>query len=285
MATIKLTNRIATFCFKVNKGNPNPPKRGKVKGFSKSSYNRLRKLLFSIQDNPTLFITLTYPSVFPDPKSSKEHLHSFKDLFAKKFPEAFGIWKLEPQKRGAPHYHLVIYGLHLKSKREFLGFKNWLSQAWYRIVKSGDKKHLSAGTQVINLEYIQEKKGQDLDILNLYVSKYVSKEVHFSWWDFPGRYWGCINRKLLKSKIAETYNITVTDSFFYRVRRVLRLKMRSIYRNRFRFKGFKYNLTMVFKSHNYFMDFLINMMRLFFDDVGNGIIINNYLITDCKILV
>jgi hypothetical protein len=52
------------------------------------------------------------------------------------------IWKLELQDRGAPHFHLLIFGLRYLPAA-------LLARRWYEIVGSGDVNHLSAGTSVL----------------------------------------------------------------------------------------------------------------------------------------
>src|SRR6185503_11803793 len=92
--------------------------------------------------SPSLFVTLTYPKQFPsDPGSYRSHLASFFKRLKRAFPTFSAIWKLEFQKRGAPHYHVLIFGV------PFLA-KEWLSRCWYAIARSGDERHFRAGTQV-----------------------------------------------------------------------------------------------------------------------------------------
>jgi len=166
----------------------NKGKRGIVKGFSSASRRRLIKYLLSLEEPPKVFITLTYPSEWnKDPREWKRHLHNFRREFERYFPNGWAIWKLEFQKRGAPHFHLLA---DLRKNISFFCLKIWLSYTWYRIVNSKDEKHLKAGT---NIKFLDNKKE-----IRIYVSKYVNKEDSLKdnkGNDIPvGRWWGKFGR-------------------------------------------------------------------------------------------
>jgi hypothetical protein len=109
-----------------------------------------------------LFLTLTYPAKFPDGKRAKRDLDVFLKRLARAYPEVAGIWRIEAQKRGAPHFHLVLLGVeHIPH--------GWVAKAWYEVVASGDARHLQAGTEVRRVKSYQHAVH--------YVSKYLSKEA------------------------------------------------------------------------------------------------------------
>jgi len=54
-------------------------------------------------------VTLTYPAEFPVARASKEHFRKWLAKLHRRHPGAWGIWKIEPQERGAPHYHVVLF--------------------------------------------------------------------------------------------------------------------------------------------------------------------------------
>jgi len=141
-------------------------KRGIIKGFSSASRRRLIKYLLSLEESPKVMITLTYPAKWKkNPREWKKHLHNFRREFERYFPEGWVVWKLEFQKRGAPHFHLLA---DFRRDISFFCLKTWVSYVWYRIVGSGDEDHLKAGT---NIEFLDSKKK-----VRIYVSKYVNKE-------------------------------------------------------------------------------------------------------------
>lgn len=126
-----------------------PWDRGSIGGFSAKSRRNLMKLCAGIPwalFERRMFTTLTYPTEFPcDGRQVKRHLEAFRSRFERRFGKQAVVWKLEFQRRGAPHFHLL---LSLPGSVDVLEFRAWLSEAWYGVVGSGDVLHLLAGTQV-----------------------------------------------------------------------------------------------------------------------------------------
>lgn len=187
-------------------------KRGVIRGFSRASRRRLLHLLASIDWSckAATTVTLTYPgegwrgsspdapadcldapAVVEVPRQRdwvlwKYHLARFHLELRRRWGKAYAgaIWKLEFQKRGAPHYHLVIFW-NERPQLELL--RLWLSRAWYEIVGSGDLRHLKAGTR---LDAVYGTHGKQVGQLMGYLSKYLGKV----WNDGDqetGRIWGC----------------------------------------------------------------------------------------------
>lgn len=166
-------------------------KRGKITGFSRPSRRRVLYMMAKtvIEKRPWM-ITLTYPSEYVSPRQSKRHLKIFLQRFQRRFPGSGGIWKLEPQQRGAPHYHLLVW-----TKASFLDLRAFCAHAWYYIVGTGDEKHLKAGTRV---EKIRSPRG-----VMAYAGKYVAKTTEkmelepeiIAMWDDAGRWWGVFGRE------------------------------------------------------------------------------------------
>lgn len=159
--------------------------RSVVSGFSASSRRRLMQQLAKVRrDAVPIFLTLTYPNEWPlSPQEWKRHLHNFRRRFVRAYPQVSMIWKLEPQRRGAPHFHLFVFGIDTIE----VGFRQWLSETWYQVVASGDEKHLRAGTRV---EYLRNIRGAFS-----YAAKYMGKAVeNREEWERPGRFWGVYGR-------------------------------------------------------------------------------------------
>lgn len=173
--------------------SPREWKRGRVQGFSKASRIRMMRTLARVnKEEIPYFVTLTYPKMWAEnPKEWKRHLDLLFRRIKYKYPNFSAIWKLEFQKRGAPHYHLFIWGV---GNKEF--FKVWISRVWFEVVGSGDIKHLKAGTQVQN---IKSWRG-----VMSYSAKYMSKEVSAS---EVGRLWGVVNRDFIPWSSIEKYKI------------------------------------------------------------------------------
>jgi len=189
--------------------------RGKVKTFSAASRRRLRDTCHSIRrDALPVFVTLTYPGEFPrDAGTWKRQLDNFSRSLHRIGRGRLGaIWKLEPQRRGAPHFHLLVWGV-----RNLKRFRQWLALSWYRIVGSGDVRHFRAGTQA---DQIRSYKG-----VTSYCSKYMGKlidegEAAAYGWDEPGRFWGILHREAIPWGEVVTADIPIW--FAHRIKRFLR---------------------------------------------------------------
>ena len=101
-------------------------------------------------------VTLTYPGdwecVAPDGASVKRHMVLWRKRFQREWGEpARYIWKLEFQRRGAPHIHLWMAPPQVPG-RSGRRFWEWLSQEWAEIVAHPDpeqrERHMLAGTAV-----------------------------------------------------------------------------------------------------------------------------------------
>lgn len=167
-------------------------RRGEVTGFSKSSRRRLMQefnKLDELQVSTAYFATLTYPEHFPAVSITKRHLDRLGKRFRRRWPAAAVIWRLEPQSRGAPHYHLFIVGLPVPSDmspRQFIReMRYWLKVAWCQIVGAQGielVKHFKAGTQFDQVKSVRHAQS--------YIGKYLSKDEHELQDVSPGRFWG-----------------------------------------------------------------------------------------------
>lgn len=168
--------------------------RGRVGGFSSGARRRLMRFMAKLRtDVLPVFCTLTYPADFPvDSRQWKYDLRKFAERFSYHFPQGSFIWRLEPQKRLAPHFHLLLYGVEFNQELVL-----WMREAWYRVVASGDPKHLEWG---VDVQRVRSQRG-----VRFYVGKYIAKkqvepdlvaseisQAPFSYvdWAQVGRWWG-----------------------------------------------------------------------------------------------
>ncbi|MBZ0214272.1 MAG: hypothetical protein K8H99_10770, partial [Nitrospirae bacterium] len=196
-----------------------PPKgacRGRVAGFTRASRRRLIRLLQSVHRERAglpLFVTLTYPREWPgSPKVWKRDLDAWLQRLKRAHPEAWAVWRLEPQRRGAPHYHLLVFGADRLPKQ-------WLSRTWFEVVGSGDERPLRAGTQV---QRSRQWNGVVRDAAK-YLGKLVD-DLPEGWRLGVGRWWGVHNRQLVPRAPVDG---TVRGQAFTIVKRVLRRYLRS----------------------------------------------------------
>lgn len=169
-------------------------RRDEVKRFSSASRRRLLSLVNSInqdvcQPMEFLFVTLTYGESYPAVRATKRHL----DTFLKRLERAWGhhwlLWKLEPQRRGAPHYHLLIYWPSIDA-HSYLVLLEWVAQAWFEIAGEGDANHklVHQGCKGNRpcVEVVQSWRA-----VAAYVGKYLGKlSFGDEEWIHQGRYWG-----------------------------------------------------------------------------------------------
>lgn len=158
--------------------------RQNVVGWSSKSRSRMVERLatldyspFEIPQTVIAFLTLTYPgdwlAVAPSAKAAKTHLRALQKRFERAFGRPFfAVWKMEFQRRGAPHFHLLApipIGVE---------FSRWLSNAWTEIVNHPDpeerSKHLLAGTGTDIAKGISADNAQRI---SYYFSKHSSANV------------------------------------------------------------------------------------------------------------
>ena len=217
--------------------------RGDVTYWSAKSRARMCRTLASLDYGPIVdngalpaMVTLTYPGdwerVAPDGKSVKRNFDTFRKRFERwSGRSAAWVWKLEFQRRGAPHLHfwLAVPGADVTA------FRSWLGRAWADIVAHPDpeerRRHALAGTAV---DVLSGLRGSDPKRLAIYFTKHNSpnslqdKEyqhiVPSSWRQpgrGPGRWWGVYG---LRKHVA-TVEIGLTA--YVKARRILRRWSRS----------------------------------------------------------
>lgn len=184
-------------------------RRGQVTAFSAKSRRRLMRLLRSVNQlqlqGLPVFLTLTYPAEWDgDPARWKRDLDVFLKRLGRRWPAASAVWKLEFQRRGAPHFHLLVFGVQSLPR-------DWVAQVWYEVVNSQDMSHLLAGTRV---ERVRSWRG-----VMSYAAKYMGKAGQAPGGQLVGRFWGVYNRAALPVTLAEA---VLAFGEFYQLRRILR---------------------------------------------------------------
>lgn len=139
-----------------------------------------------------LFVTLTYPDNYPDSRESKRHLQNFLKRLKRRWPDFGYLWKLELQQRGAPHYHIFMWGV--PTENAYLT----MAEAWYEIVGSKDPWHAVKGINIQEIECYHGAKS--------YASKYIAKIDETEVPEGLGRIWGYGGKIPLDEK--EEYVIT-----------------------------------------------------------------------------
>jgi hypothetical protein len=182
-------------------------KRGCIKKYSFGASRRCKFFMRNTGHLMKVMITLTYPKDYPmDGATVKAHLHKF--LLWLTYHGYKYIWILEFQERGAPHFHILV-------DKEIPHQK--VAGSWYRIVGSGDEKHLKAGTEV---RAIRAK-----DSIGYYLTTYMEKARQKSVppeYEKVGRFWGSSKGLLQEKKM----NIFGKREDIYKLKKSLRIARR-----------------------------------------------------------
>jgi hypothetical protein len=200
-----------------------PPKRhgrgtrDRVRGFSRASRRNLLLRLASINRRAfrtykgrMIFVTLTYPHEYPeDPELCKRHLKALRKRLQREYESFAAFWRLGIQKRGAWHFHLLLFvGSSVGSVRELRSF---ISSSWYEVTGKVSEGHLHAGTRVVAVKRWKEATS--------YVERYLAKVEEFPEGLQTGRIWGVWNKELLPVR-WETVQVSLRDA--YKIRRIYR---------------------------------------------------------------
>lgn len=211
-------------------------KRGVIRDFSPSSRRRLIDMFnrFGVDGQRPVFLTLTYGQSYPGPTEAKRHLSTFFKRVRRRWPLASAVWRLEMQRRGAPHFHLIFFGLPFWPRRN-------IARTWRQVIglryldRSRPTRPRAPFTRVEMIYGIRRVLG--------YVSKYVAKmnaragaggfnivtyltadglyrhpqtgEV-----EHIGRWWGVHNRAALPYAPRRVASILAKHTGWYNVRRL-----------------------------------------------------------------
>jgi len=185
--------------------------RGKIKGLSSASRKRLLDLLASLEFGSvfSVHIVLTYPDKYPTTIRAKQNKRSMLERIRRRFPETSGIWRIEYQKRGAPHFHLLLFDLPFVPKEDV---QLWWSDiiGYPRAFTSIDAVDAKAAGRYV-AKYIAKKDGVEPERVQICDTDKPTKSETEN--DSPGRSWGVFNRK--KLPFADTYSLTAPVGRWY----------------------------------------------------------------------
>jgi hypothetical protein len=216
---------VSTLSFEdsTSRNHCNPPMRrggglrNRVRGFSRESRGNLLRRLASINSRAfrafkgrMIFVTLTYPNHYPeDPELCKRHLKALHKRLQRMYGPFAAFWRLGIQRRGAWHFHLLLFvGPSIGPVREL---RRFISSSWYEVTGKVSEGHLRAGTRV---EAVKKWKQA-----TCYVERYMAKPEEFPEGLQTGRIWGIWNEELLPVQ-WEKVEVSLRDAF--RIRRIYR---------------------------------------------------------------
>jgi hypothetical protein len=166
--------------------------RAKVRGFSRTSRRNL-----------LLLVTLTYPREYPeDPEVCKNHLKALRKRLQREFGDCAGFWRLGIQRRGAWHFHLLLFvGSSVGSIGEL---RRFISSSWYEVTGKVSEGHLRAGTRVEAVKRWKQATS--------YVERYMAKPEVFPEGLQTGGIWGSGTRSSSPSAGRQSRSASGTPS-------------------------------------------------------------------------
>ena len=159
--------------------------------FSPKSQKALCRMMAALEPSPgSLNMTLTAPGSGPGAAVTawqfKAKAKLLTDDIRKRYPGMYGPWRIEAQKRGAPHLHYRLsgcFGLWADYKR------GWLSKLWSKQFDG------APGTQHEAVGFgVWMEPCRDADASGVYLTGEMAK-THQILQGRVGRHWGLVGRK------------------------------------------------------------------------------------------
>lgn len=221
-----------------NKKKPKT-KRGKVTHFSKKSRKALLNKILQLEHRPGYyFVTLTYQNYETTFQTWKKDLNHFYSSVHYHYPRMGFLWKLEYQKRGAPHFHLLLFDPSIPNLKQL---RSIVKEAWYKVVGEKSKSFRHHGTDVQSIKNIKTS--------GFYLAMYQCKDQNERL-DIPsGRTWGIKGRA--KMPFTEFGEKIMNEFIYIKFKRCVRKWVQKQKHS----KGYATYLKNRFGSFNVFMPF------------------------------
>ena len=191
-------------------------KRGRCMGFSASSRRRIKRLLACVNWDtlpPAHFVTLTYHDVPPDWLA---RFRAFLQVLRRE--DTVYLWRVELQRRGAPHFHLILW-----SNADTI---DHLRTRWHDIANPESRHHRLHGFDSSRLGSYRSACA--------YLRKYITKVDDREWiaeTELAGRrVWGASRTLPINARVK----FDITESGYVLLKRISRrlLRARRTARNR-----------------------------------------------------
>jgi len=190
--------------------------------------------LWQWMDTTPVMVTLTLPKDWEALAPTAKVFRAMVDKFRRSVSYAVageqitwpGIWKLEFQRRGAPHAHLLIA---LPFLVKTTPVSDWVARSWYEIVGSGTAKHLAHGT---DLDWAESSQMDDPMRIATYFARHAApsgskgyqQAVPDLWKGQSFRFWGYWGLKPQEEASG------LSQQQFVQVKRLLRSHYRATHR-------------------------------------------------------
>ncbi len=200
----------------IGKSNNRTP-RGKITHYSKRARFRLFHSLAMIDDDlefKPIFCTLTYHHGHENTKdTTKSHLHHFLIRLRRLDPNFQYYWRIELQKRGAPHYHLIIFPASDIDPGKKDAYAMAMSSIWHEIADPHSYRHKQYGVKIITINSYSQAC--------CYMSKYIAKQQDINTEPIEGKHWGCSRNLPFQVLCDMEMNNKMTRAFIEKIRQWL----------------------------------------------------------------
>lgn len=200
-------------------GPAEPPRRGRVTSFSRKSRKRMLDVMMRLQTSrlqrPT-FITLTYHHAADnDPDRHQRDRNAFLTALRRAVPGLQYIWRLEPQTRGTPHFHVIAWQSIDAEPVDPSTLAKEIRAIWHRLADPDSAHHAAYGTHIRQIDSYRKALS--------YVSKYCAKEDQPNAAKLNGRRWGTST----DLPINAVHQQVLSEVEFYHLRRLVKKFLRS----------------------------------------------------------
>jgi RNase P protein component len=187
--------------------NPSIPERTKsdISGFSPQARMRMMRMFSKVdyeRYSSPLFVSTTFHNDWRLERIFlKKTLDNFLKRLKRQLPEFHHIWKLELQKRDAPHFHFMILFLQKFSKNNFPEFEKIIKKNWDEL-------------KFCNCEYCQIYSVKTKPVYTykhamIYISKELGKVSQNNFKCDIGNYWNHSRQIFIKK--YETIDLTISE--------------------------------------------------------------------------
>lgn len=185
--------------------------RGRIYQMTRQSVDRLMFVLRETDMSLESMIVLTFGSMYPKSgQSAKASVNRWLSWLRYHAPEVRYLWVMEFQKRGAPHFHILLnYGVVEDERDLYAG--RWSSAALSGIVGKEDDRYQELWMKIFRVHkhhrQWQNKKEKDgiVRYMSSYLAKSYQKKIPKDYQDV-GRWWSA-TRGVADIEPASTYEI------------------------------------------------------------------------------
>ena len=173
------------------------PTRGTISKLSKKSLSRLAFAAQVLSERFFSMLTLTFCEVARDGQSVKRALKAILAYLGKRFKDLEYLWFMEFQKRGSPHFHILLNQNVSRETHQLIAVK------WCDIQELTEEKWVKAYKVTNHPKSWEQLRSRDgaAGYVTKYATKTHQKEVPKQYRDV-GRFWG-ITQGLVERKMGQ----------------------------------------------------------------------------------